>query len=62
MNTFESIIDYENGELDDDETIALFQGLIDTGVVWDLQGSYGRVATRLINDGVCHQATGEQAE
>ncbi len=48
-----SIIDYENGELDDEQTIELFQRLIDTGIVWQLQGSYGRTAAALIEQGFC---------
>ena len=47
------IIAYEEGELDEDETISLFQSLIDNGVVWQLQGHYGRTATDLINAGIC---------
>lgn len=47
------IIAFESGELDDEQTIALFQRLIDDGTVWHLQGSYGRMAQRLIDAGHC---------
>ena len=33
--------------------IDAWQYLIDTGVVWQLQGWYGRNAQSLINDGTC---------
>jgi len=46
------IIAYENGEMDDDEIIEFFQDLVDSGVVWQLQGSYGRMAARLIEEGL----------
>lgn len=49
------IIAFEQGELDLDETIELFQDLIDSGLAWQLQGSYGRAAARLIEAGYCHQ-------
>jgi hypothetical protein len=42
------IIAYENGELDDEEAIELFQHLVNSGLVWQLQGSYGRTAQALI--------------
>lgn len=48
------IMAYEAGELSEDEIIEGFQSLIDSGVVWTLQGSYGRMAARLIEAGVCH--------
>ena len=44
---------FELGTLDQDQVIQLFQGLIDTGVVWQLQGFYGRTARDLINAGLC---------
>jgi len=48
MNIVNKISEYENGNLTDDEVIELFQHLVDTGVVWTLQGSYGRMAQYLI--------------
>ena len=47
------IIAYEQGDLSDDDTIALFQRLIDSGLAWQLQGSYGRMAARFIEGGLC---------
>lgn len=44
---------------DDDETLTLddvisaFQDGIDTGMVWNLQGFYGRTAQALIDQGHC---------
>ena len=48
-----AIIDYESGQLGYEKTIELFQYLIDTGIVWNLQGSYGRMAKYLIENGEC---------
>lgn len=53
MAKVEDIIDYEEGRMDDDEVIAFFQDLINTGEAWRLQGHYGRMAMTLINDGLC---------
>jgi len=50
-----AIIDYENNELDEEQTIELFQHLVDTGFAWQLQGSYGRTAKYLIDAGLVHQ-------
>lgn len=51
--SIDKIIAYEQGELDDEQTIELFQELIDSGLCWQLQGSYGRMAQRLIDAGHC---------
>jgi hypothetical protein len=53
-DTTGNIIAYESGELDDEEIVTLFQHLIDTGLAWKLQGSYGRTAQNLINGGYCN--------
>lgn len=53
MGWFDAMMKWEAGELDEDETVILFQGLIDDGLVWSLQGCYGRQAQALINVGLC---------
>ena len=40
-----------------EEEVAAWQHLINTGICWDLQGFYGRTAMRLIEEGVCHEAS-----
>lgn len=52
------IMAYEQGDLDDDATIDLFQYLVDTGLAWNLQGSYGRQAARMLDDGVILRPAG----
>ena len=54
MTVLEKIIAYENGELEDaDETIQFFQEIIDSGLVFQLQGHYQRVAIALVEAGLC---------
>ena len=53
FDTFAFIMAYEDGELDFDEIVAGFQHLIDTGLAWKLQGSYGRAAFALLESGHC---------
>ena len=54
MTIIEKIIAYENGELEDaEETIKFFQEIIDSGLVWQLQGHYQRTAIALVEAGLC---------
>jgi hypothetical protein len=59
MDTVDKIIAYEQGELDEDGTVELFQSLIDSGDAWRLQGSYGRQAMRMIEAGLCRPKSAE---
>ena len=54
MQLIDEIIAYESGALDEESTVELFQRLVDSGDAWTLQGSYGRMATRLIAAGLVH--------
>lgn len=54
MPDVNDIIRYEQGEMTEEEVVPFFQGMIDSGVVWRLQGSYGRAAQMLIDCGACH--------
>jgi len=55
INITEQLIQYECGNLTESETIQLFQHLIDSGLVYMLQGHYGRRAEALIEAGVCQR-------
>jgi hypothetical protein len=54
MYPLDLIIAFENGELDEDGIIALFQSLVDSGLAWQLQGCYGRQAAAMIEEGLIH--------
>ncbi len=54
------IMDFEGGECSNERLIEGFQELIDTGMVWKLQGMYGRTANALIERGYCHAKTNKQ--
>jgi len=57
MTTFKacSIVEgFADGEYSEEEQLAAWQHLVDTGDVWTLQGSYGRNAAALIEAGYIH--------
>jgi len=51
-NLTERIVEYENGQLDQQQTIQLFQELVDSGMIMKLQGHYGRLAFQLMEAGL----------
>ena len=54
-NEIGSIMAFECGELDDVGVVELFQHLVDSGLAWKLQGTYGRTAKSLIDAGIIHE-------
>ena len=46
------IMAFEQGELDNEEVYSLFQFLLDSGMIYSLQGSYQRMAEELLLAGV----------
>lgn len=56
MTMLNQVIAYEQGELDEEGIIDMFQELINSGMAWKMQGSYGRTAKALIDAGYCEQA------
>ena len=44
----------------EEQVIEAWQHLIDTGLVWKLQGWFGRTAQTLISEGICTVAITEQ--
>ena len=56
FNVVGFIMAFESGEATDEQIISGFQTLIDNGMVWNLQGVYGRTARALIDQGFCFPA------
>jgi hypothetical protein len=51
MDVLDRMMAYENGELSQEDVIDLFQHLLNSGRVWQLQGHYGRMVKWLIEAG-----------
>ena len=47
-----AMIAWENGKLSDEDTVIMFQFLVDTGEAWNLQGFYGRTAEEMMDEGL----------
>ena len=56
MQLVDQLIAYEEGQITEDEEIALFQHLIDTGTCWQLEGYYHRMGATLIEAGLIKPA------
>jgi len=55
MSPIDAIFTIEdNRNASQEDIVQAFQVLIDSGIVWSLQGSYGRTAQVLIEEGYCH--------
>src|SRR5207248_2797649 len=52
----DDVMSWEQGDMSEEDEIAFFQRLIDSGDAWKLQGAYGRNAQALIDAGKCHPA------
>tara|TARA_A100001515_G_scaffold107243_1_gene88036 strand:+ start:1887 stop:2084 length:198 start_codon:yes stop_codon:yes gene_type:complete len=51
------IMAFEQGELSNEEVYALFQFLLDSGMIYSLQGSYQRMAEDLLLAGSINMPT-----
>ena len=52
MQLVDRLIAYEEGQLTEDQEIALFEHLVQTGTCWQLEGHYQRVAATLLEAGL----------
>lgn len=53
MNNYDAVMIAEGAiEVDEDKQIEAWQYLVDTGLVWSLQGWFGRTAMDLIEQGI----------
>lgn len=52
MSDLDFIIAFESGECTEDQIIEGFQSLVNSGLVWSLQGLYGRTAQAMLDAGL----------
>lgn len=52
MDSLSMMMDFENGQLSEVDSIKLFSYLVKTKMAWKLQGFYGRTAHQLIESGI----------
>lgn len=51
VSAVDQIIEFENGELENDDAVRMFQQMVNDGTAWTFQGSYGRTAMAMIEAG-----------
>lgn len=51
---FEQVLDWESGKMLKADEPEFFQALLETGLLWSLQGVYGRRAEELLEAGEIH--------
>ena len=51
------LVGIDETELTTEMYLEAWQHLVDTGLAWQLQGSFGRMAQQLINEGVINENT-----
>ena len=56
MDLPDELLAYEEGKLNDEATLRLFQELVDTGRAWQLGENYGQAAALLIEGGLIQPA------
>lgn len=52
VNLLDWMIAWEGGALSEEGEIALFQALVNNGMAWTLQGTYGRQAAAMLDAGL----------
>jgi len=52
LDLTDKIIQFESGEISEQDFLSLFSELIKSGLAWSLQGFYGRTAAALIDQGI----------
>lgn len=62
MKMIDMMMACEDGQLDMEQTIELFQNLIDSGLIFSLQGDYLRVARDLVEAGLIDLTTADIEE
>ena len=62
MKMIDMLMAYEDGELDSEQTVELFQNLIDSGLIFNLQGHYMRAAKELVDAGLIDLTTADIEE
>jgi hypothetical protein len=48
----DQLIAYEEGQITEDQEVAFFERLVETGACWELSGHYQRVAATLMEAGL----------